>query len=92
MNVVPTISKLCPQSGTERLACLRAIPAETLLNLTQTLGSWPTVVDGVFSTNTSLAQLALGPGQPGSVNHVRFMAGFMPDEGQSYVAPNGRVK
>ncbi|KAI0030037.1 carboxylesterase [Vararia minispora EC-137] len=90
--VLPTISQLCNQTGGERLACLRALPAETLLNLTQTLSSWPTVIDGVFSTNFSLAQLRLGPSADGSVNPVRFMAGFMPDEGQSLlgtqVSPN----
>jgi hypothetical protein len=42
-RTVPTISSICNETGQARLDCLRALPAETLLDLTQTLGSWPTV-------------------------------------------------
>ncbi|KAI4523882.1 alpha/beta-hydrolase [Schizophyllum commune Loenen D] len=39
----PVIAEYCPGvNGTERLACLQNLPAETLLKMTETLSSWTT--------------------------------------------------
>ncbi|THU95962.1 alpha/beta-hydrolase [Dendrothele bispora CBS 962.96] len=87
--VEPTISKLCDGTGEARLQCLQALPAETLLNLTTQLSSWPSVQDGVLVLEEAVAQVSRGPS---AVNSVPVIAGFMPDEGQSLmgttVSPN----
>lgn len=76
----PFLSPLCNGTGTVLLQCLQALPAETLLNVTNLAGSWNTVIDGVYALNSAVNQMALGPG---AVNSVPFMLGFMPEEGQS---------
>ena len=78
----PVISQLCDGTGEERLQCLQALPAETLLNLTNQLGSWPSVQDGVLVLEEAVAQVSRGPS---AVNSVPVIAGFMPEEGQSCV-------
>ncbi|KAL1638684.1 hypothetical protein SLS58_008716 [Diplodia intermedia] len=84
--VEPYISPLCGGggggNGTARLECLRGLPAETLLrNVTaEHDGSWTTVVDGVYTLDIPIAQVAKGRA---AVNSVKMMLGFMPDEGQS---------
>ncbi|KAK7055757.1 carboxylic ester hydrolase [Favolaschia claudopus] len=87
--VVPTLNQYCNSTGVERLACLQALPAETILNITNTVTSWSGVVDGVYVPDDTITQVNQGPG---GVNSVAYMAGFMPDEGQSLlgtsIAPN----
>ncbi|KAL0263761.1 hypothetical protein SLS55_002743 [Diplodia seriata] len=90
--VEPYVRALCGNgTGTARLACLRGLPAETLLrNVTDAYeGSWTTVVDGVYTLDVPVARVAKGRK---AVNPVRMMLGFMPDEGQSLLetemAPN----
>jgi carboxylesterase type B len=80
--LVPTLNLYCNNTGVERLACLQALPADTLLNITNTVTSWLPVVDGIYLVNDTLSQLSQGPS---AINSVPFMAGFMPDEGQSFV-------
>ncbi|KZV71090.1 carboxylesterase [Peniophora sp. CONT] len=92
-EALPSLSALCPStSGAALLACLRSLDAQTLLNITQSAGNWPSVVDGDFVPDFALKQLALGPGKEDSVLPIQYMAGFMPDEGQSLmgsvVSPN----
>jgi hypothetical protein len=70
----------CNSTGAARLACLQALPADTLLNITNTVTNWFPVIDGVYVPNDTLSQVKLGPG---AVNSVTYMAGFMPEEGQS---------
>ncbi|KAF5372235.1 hypothetical protein D9758_005062 [Tetrapyrgos nigripes] len=88
-NTKPFISQFCNGTGEERLQCLQALPAETLLNITTRLGSWPSVQDGVFVIEEAVAQVSRGSG---AVNSVPVIAGFMPEEGQSLmgtaVSPN----
>ncbi|KAJ7251279.1 alpha/beta-hydrolase [Mycena rebaudengoi] len=88
-DVVPTLNLYCNNTGAERLACLQALPADTLLNITNIVTSWLPVVDGIYLVNDTLSQLSQGPS---AINSVPFMAGFMPDEGQSLlgttIAPN----
>ncbi|KAJ3755852.1 alpha/beta-hydrolase [Lentinula raphanica] len=80
--IEPYLSPLCDlqQSGTELLQCLQALPASTLLNITNYAQSWLTVLDGVYAVNSTLDQMALGAD---AVNSVPFLVGFMPEEGQS---------
>ncbi|KAJ7087586.1 alpha/beta-hydrolase [Mycena belliarum] len=90
--VVPTLNAFCNNTGEERLACLQALPAETLLNITNTVASWNAVVDGVYTVDDTISQVSQGPS---GINSVPFMAGFMPEEGQSLlgtrVTPNMTV-
>ncbi|KAF7335662.1 Carboxylic ester hydrolase [Mycena venus] len=87
--VVPALNVFCNSTGAERLACLQALPAETILNITNTVTSWNGVVDGVYVPNDTISQVSQGPS---GVNSVSYMAGFMPEEGQSLlqetIAPN----
>ncbi|KAL1671686.1 Alpha/Beta hydrolase protein [Schizophyllum commune] len=77
----PVIAEHCPGvNGTERLACLQDLPAETLLKMTETLSSWTTTDDGVYRTGPSVDRAASGAE---GVNSVHYMAGFLPNEGQS---------
>ncbi|KAJ7154146.1 alpha/beta-hydrolase [Mycena filopes] len=92
-GVVPALSAYCNSTGVERLACLQALPAETLLNVTNiTTTSWMAVVDEVYTINDTVSQVKQGPS---GVNSVPFMAGFMPEEGQSLlgttISPNMTV-
>lgn len=73
----------CNSTGAERLACLQGLPAETILNITNTVTTWLGVVDGVYVVNDTISQVSQGPA---GVNSVSYMAGFMPEEGQSFVA------
>ncbi|KAG7096415.1 hypothetical protein E1B28_003855 [Marasmius oreades] len=89
-TVAPVLAQFCDGTGTERLECLQALPAETLLNVTRsTLPSWPSVQDGVYIVDSTVHQIGEGAG---AVNSVPFLVGFMPDEGQSLlqmaIAPN----
>ncbi|KAJ7453137.1 alpha/beta-hydrolase [Mycena latifolia] len=90
--VVPTLNAYCNSTGAERLACLQALPADTLLNITNTVTSWNAVVDGVYTVNDTISQVSQGPS---GINSVSYMAGFMPEEGQSLlgttIAPNMTV-
>ncbi|KAJ7739568.1 alpha/beta-hydrolase [Mycena metata] len=92
-GVVPALNAFCNSTGVERLACLQALPADTLLNLTNvTTTSWIAVVDGVYTINDTISQVSQGPS---GVNSVPFMAGFMPEEAQSLlgttISPNMTV-
>lgn len=80
---VPALDVYCNNTGAERLACLQALPADTLLNITNTVGSWLAVVDDVYTVNDTVSQVSQGPS---GINSVSYMAGFMPEEGQSFVA------
>ena len=84
-QILPFIDKLCPHAtGAVRLECLQSLPAETLLQITETnVTSWTSVIDGVYLEDMPIAQLAKGQKY---VNNVKFMAGYMPDEYQSLVA------
>jgi len=91
---VPYISEFCNSTGTERLECLQALPADTLLNITNYvttdyITAWLKVEDGIYVTNSSVDLASQGPD---ALNSVDFMAGFMPEEGQSLLgtalAPN----
>ncbi|KAJ7607157.1 alpha/beta-hydrolase [Roridomyces roridus] len=78
--VVPTLNLFCPSTGAERLKCLQALPADTILNITNTVTSWGPVIDGVYTLDDTVHQVSQGPT---AVNSVHYMAGFMPEEGQS---------
>ncbi|KAJ3875320.1 alpha/beta-hydrolase [Lentinula edodes] len=78
--VVPFLSPLCNETGTELLKCLQGLPANVLLNITNFAGSWSTVIDGIYALDSAVNQMALGSD---AVNSVPFMLGFMPEEGQS---------
>ncbi|KAJ7138056.1 Alpha/Beta hydrolase protein [Mycena epipterygia] len=90
--VVPSLNVYCNNTGAERLACLQALPADTLLNITNTVGSWLAVVDDVYTVNDTVSQVSQGPS---GINSVPYIAGFMPEEGQSLlgttIAPNMTV-
>ncbi|KAL0581783.1 hypothetical protein V5O48_000260 [Marasmius crinis-equi] len=85
----PVLAQFCNGTGTDRLECLQALPAETLLNVTMTLGSWTSVQDGVYVLDSAVNQVGEGAQ---AINSVPFLVGFMPDEGQSLlqevIAPN----
>ncbi|KAJ7352026.1 alpha/beta-hydrolase [Mycena albidolilacea] len=87
--VGPALDVYCNSTGDARLACLQALPAETILNITNTVTTWVGVLDGVYVLNDSVSQVSQGPS---GVNSVPYMAGFMPEEGQSLlgttIAPN----
>ncbi|KAJ6621489.1 Alpha/Beta hydrolase protein [Mycena sp. CBHHK59/15] len=76
-------------TGVERLACLQSLPAETLLNITNSVTTWEAVDDGIYTVNDTISQLSQAPS---GVNSVPYMAGFMPEEGQSLlgtsISPN----
>ncbi|KAJ7438205.1 alpha/beta-hydrolase [Mycena galericulata] len=79
--VVPQLEPYCNSTGTERLACLQALPADTLLNITNNVtAAWTAVVDGIYVINDTVSQVSQGPS---GVNSVPFLLGFMPEEGQS---------
>lgn len=88
-SIEPYIEPLCNGTGTARLECLQALPADTLLNVTSEGGSWSTVIDNDFTLDLHIAQIAKGRQ---AINSVNLMLGFMPEEGQSLVytalAPN----
>lgn len=79
-TTVPYISEFCNNTGIERLECLQALPADTLLNITNYATSWLKVQDGIYATNSSVNLASQGPD---ALNSIHFMAGFMPEEGQS---------
>ncbi|ESK91555.1 putative carboxylesterase from carbohydrate esterase family gh10 [Moniliophthora roreri MCA 2997] len=81
----PAIGQVCNSTGVERLECLQSLPPETLLNLTQTVESWPSVQDGVYIIDSAVSQISQGPE---AINSVPFLLGFMPDEGQSLIGTN----
>ncbi|KAJ7074030.1 alpha/beta-hydrolase [Mycena amicta] len=88
-TVVPFLDVYCNSTGAERLACLQALPAETLLNITNNATTWVATIDGVYTINDTISQVSAGPS---GINSVAYMAGFMPEEGQSLlgtsIAPN----
>lgn len=81
-QVLPFIDNLCPSAtGVARLKCLRALPAEELLELTETnVTSWSPVIDNIYFEDTPVSQIAKGRQY---INNVKLMLGYMPDEGQS---------
>ncbi|KAL1986580.1 hypothetical protein VTN96DRAFT_6158 [Rasamsonia emersonii] len=87
-KILPYLQPLCNNTGVERLQCLQALPAETLLNISQAT-SWETVVDGIYITDLPVAQVSKGRD---AINPVHFMTGYMPEEAQSLLeetlAPN----
>ncbi|KAF7375397.1 Carboxylic ester hydrolase [Mycena sanguinolenta] len=87
--VLPELNVFCNSTGAERLACLQALPADTILNITNTVTTWMGVVDGEYVVNDTVSQVSQGPS---GVNSVAYMAGFMPEEGESLlgttIAPN----
>lgn len=87
---LPYIEALCPNStGVERLGCLQALPADTLLNITNYATEWSPSVDGVNIIDFPPAQWALGPRY---INSVNVLSGNMMEEWQSLatttLAPN----
>ncbi|PSR82762.1 Carboxylesterase family-domain-containing protein [Coniella lustricola] len=89
-SIAPYIAALCNSTGTERLACLQSLPAETLLNITHSgVTLWRAVIDGIYTLNYPLAQTGLGRQ---FLNSVNMITGFMPEEYQSLgttvLAPN----
>ncbi|KAK1222928.1 hypothetical protein PQX77_014205 [Marasmius sp. AFHP31] len=76
----PLIAQLCGETGEERLKCLQALPAETLLNAARSLPFWPSIQDGEYIIDSALHQVSEGSK---GLNSVPFMVGFVPDEGQS---------
>ncbi|EOD48922.1 putative carboxylesterase protein [Neofusicoccum parvum UCRNP2] len=87
--ILPYIEPYCNSSGVERLECLQQLPADTLLNLTTQGGSWGSVIDNDYTLDVPIAQVSKGRQ---SINQVKLMMGFMPEEGQSLLqttlAPN----
>ncbi|KAK7041559.1 hypothetical protein VNI00_009146 [Paramarasmius palmivorus] len=85
----PAIAQVCNSTGTERLECLQALPWEVVLNLTNIVGWWPSVEDGVYVVAAPIDQISQGAE---AINSVPFLLGFMPDEGQSLlgttISPN----
>ncbi|KIK54217.1 hypothetical protein GYMLUDRAFT_915535 [Collybiopsis luxurians FD-317 M1] len=86
---LPALRPFCNGTGVDLLQCLQALPAETLLNITNVAPSWTTIIDGVYAVDSAVHQMSLGPS---AVNSVPFLLGFMPEEGQSLlgttIAPN----
>ncbi|KIY49845.1 alpha/beta-hydrolase [Fistulina hepatica ATCC 64428] len=88
--VLPYLDQYCNGAGEERLECLQALPAETLLNITYSeVATWQTVVDGIYVPDIPISQVAKG--RP-YINTVKYLSGFMPEEAQSLLqttlAPN----
>ncbi|KAJ7352027.1 alpha/beta-hydrolase [Mycena albidolilacea] len=87
--VVPELNAYCNSTGAARLTCLQALPAETLLNITNAVPKWMGVLDGVYVPKDTVSQVSQGPS---SVNSVPFIVGFLPEEGQSLlgttISPN----
>ncbi|KIK54216.1 hypothetical protein GYMLUDRAFT_48881 [Collybiopsis luxurians FD-317 M1] len=77
---LPALEPFCNSSGIELLQCLQALPAQTLLDITNVASSWTTIIDGVYAVDSAVHQMSLGPN---TVNSVPFLLGFMPEEGQS---------
>ncbi|GAW01696.1 alpha beta-hydrolase [Lentinula edodes] len=65
--VVPFLSPLCNETGTELLKCLQGLPANVLLNITNFAGSWSTVIDGIYALDSAVNQMALGSDAVNSV-------------------------
>lgn len=88
-QATPYIQPHCNSTRVERLECLQKLPTDTLLNITTQLSTWRTVIDGNYTLDIPIAQVAKGRQ---AINSVKFMLGFMPEEGQSLmetaVAPN----
>ncbi|KIK54212.1 hypothetical protein GYMLUDRAFT_177628 [Collybiopsis luxurians FD-317 M1] len=86
---LPVLVPFCNNTGVKLLQCLQALPAETLLNITNVATTWKTIIDGVYAIDSAVHQMSLGPS---AVNSVPFLLGFMPEEGQSLlgttIAPN----
>ncbi|KAH7059116.1 Alpha/Beta hydrolase protein [Macrophomina phaseolina] len=83
--VAPYIEPYCNSTGVERLECLQQLSAETLLNITTQGGRWRTVIDNEYTLDIPIAQVAKGRS---SINSVKLMLGFMPEEGQSLLETN----
>lgn len=77
---LPYIEKYCNGTATERASCLRSLPAETLLDISNSSISWYTVIDGEYCADCTQARYALGAQY---INSVNVMAGFMLEEFQS---------
>ncbi|KAJ9151338.1 Carboxylesterase, type B [Pleurostoma richardsiae] len=83
-QILPFVNELCSNAtGTARLSCLQALPAETLLGLTKTnVTSWKAVIDNIYLDDVSIAQLAKGQQY---LNKVKLLNGYMSDECQSLI-------
>lgn len=88
-EALPLIEPYCNSTGTERLKCLQNLSADTLLNLSTQGVKWQSVIDGNYTLDIPIAQVAKGRQ---SINNVKLIVGFMPEEGQSLLentlAPN----
>ncbi|RAK98150.1 carboxylesterase [Aspergillus ibericus CBS 121593] len=77
---LPYIERFCNGTTAQRASCLRSLPAETLLNITNNSISWYTVMDGHYSADYTQARYGLGAQY---INSVNVMAGNMLEEYQS---------
>ncbi|KAJ5706971.1 alpha/beta-hydrolase [Penicillium malachiteum] len=78
--ISPYIEPYCNGTDTERASCLRSLPAETLLDISNSTASWYTVMDGIYSMDYTQAILGLGAQY---INSVNAIAGNMLEEFQS---------
>ncbi|KAJ6014582.1 alpha/beta-hydrolase [Penicillium herquei] len=78
--ISPYIEPYCNGTSTERASCLRSLPAETLLDISNSTASWYTVMDGVYAMDYTQAILGLGAQY---INSVNVIAGNMLEEFQS---------
>ncbi|OJI80473.1 hypothetical protein ASPTUDRAFT_78529 [Aspergillus tubingensis CBS 134.48] len=76
----PYIEKFCNGTATQRASCLRSLPAETLLDISNNSISWYTVIDGHYSADYTQARYALGAQY---INSVNVLTGNMLEEYQS---------
>ncbi|GLA27314.1 carboxylesterase [Aspergillus phoenicis ATCC 13157] len=77
---LPYIGEFCNGTATQRASCLRSLPAETLLDITNNSISWYTVIDGHYSADYTQARYALGAQY---INSVNVLTGNMLEEYQS---------
>ncbi|OOF92572.1 hypothetical protein ASPCADRAFT_399394 [Aspergillus carbonarius ITEM 5010] len=77
---LPYIEPLCNGTAAHRASCLRALPAETLLDISNNSISWYTVIDGRYSADYTQARYGLGARY---INSVNVLAGNMLEEFQS---------
>lgn len=78
--ILPYIERFCNGTATQRASCLRSIPAETLLDISNNSISWYTVIDGHYSADYTQARYALGAQY---INSVNVLTGNMLEEYQS---------
>lgn len=85
--LVSAVTPFCGNTtGAARLACLRDLSLDSFMNISYSIGeSYANVddsamIDGIWVTNSSVAAA-----RNGQLNRIHFMAGSMPEEGESYV-------